>query len=329
MADSSVTNFADSSVASSKKRTTRQHLVPWIRSHLRRMPLEFLNILFNHDLLFWLIGIANKRVGFLESVFLVYPASEKYARAYVYPFRLRRVMWNPWPCGLLWQNGKLTVMFCISATDSQFTDFCNAQNIVHVANRMERIRALLQAHGKTFAGILPGVLYAKRIIREAPEADLTAHAVVQAIEKIARAENLAANTPIVVLGGRGFIGRRIMRMLAESDACSVDSADANGHASWPDDLTGKPVIVVNVTVNHALADYLECMAPGTVVINEVYPEPTPDTLQRLWRQSCVCYHVVGIHAHALPPFPEAYRGAIPCCAAWAADDINVVVRKLV
>jgi len=299
-----------------------------MRSHFRRLPLEILNIFINHDWLFWLIGAANKHIGLIEFIFLVYPASEKYASAYVYSRRLPKVMWNPWPCGLLWQNGKFGLMFCISATNGQFADPQNTENLQRVNERMEKLRQLLGANRKTFAGILPGILYAKRIINDAPEADLTAVAVSQAIDEVKAKESLGTDVPVIVLGGRGFIGRRVMKLLDKSTAFSIDSADDCDQNSWPNHLKGRRVIVVNITLNNAIRDYLDVFWPGTIVINEVYPEPTSDILNRLKDKNCSCYHVVGVHASSLPSFPAAYEGAIPCCAAWPSPNMKVVVRKL-
>ena len=299
-----------------------------IRSHFRRLPLEILNIFINHDWLFWLIGAVNKHIGLIESVFLVYPASEKYALAYVYRHRLPKVMWNPWPGGLLWKNKKLSLMFCISATNGQYTDPMNAENLRRVSERMEKLRQLLGAKRKTFAGILPGVLYFKRIIHDAPEADLTAVAVSQAIDSVRAKESLEANTPVIVLGGKGFIGRRVVKLLDKSTTYSIDSADGHDQKNWPNHLRGQRVIVVNITLNNAIKDYIDVIWPGTVVVNEVYPEPTPDILERLTSKNCHCYHVVGVHASSLPPFPATYEGAIPCCAAWPSPKMKVVVRKL-
>lgn len=299
-----------------------------IKLHARRIAIEMLNVFINHDLLFWLIGVINRRINLIESVFLVYPANEKYALAYVYQFRLPKVMWNPRPCGLLWQNGKLTLMFCISAANGQFTSQQNLEKLHCVAERMEKVRRLFGAKRKTFAGILPGILYAKRIIQEAPEADLTATAVVQAIESIMTKESLKAETPIIILGGKGFIGRRVIKLLDKSEVYGIDLPIGHKQDSWPDHLRDKRVIVVNITLNNAFKDYLDVIWPGTVVINEVYPEPTPDILERLRDKNCSCYHVVGVSAFALPSFPEAYHGAIPCCAAWPSPQLEVVVRKI-
>lgn len=297
-------------------------------SHCRRSPLEILNFLINHDWLFRLVGMANKRIGLIESVFLVYPASEKYALAYVYPHRLPKVRWNPWPCGLLWQNGRLTLMFCISATNDHYNDPANVEKIRHVSERMEALRQLFGANRKTFAGILPGVLYFKRIIKEAPEADLTAVAVSQAINLVKEKESLEFDAPVIVLGGKGFIGRRVVKMLDESTTYSIDSADGQGKNDWPAQLNGKRNIVVNITLNNAINDYIDVIRPGTVILNEVYPEPSTEIMEKFSAKDCQCYHVVGVDAMAFPPFPSAYRGAIPCCAAWPSAKMKVVVRKL-
>jgi len=300
-----------------------------VKLHTRRIAIELLNLLINHDLLFWLVGLVNKKVNLIESVFLVYPANEKYALAYVYPCRLPKVKWNPIPGGLLWQNGKLTVMFMISATNGQFTDPQNTENLRRMSDRMERLRQLFGARRKTFAGIVPGVLYAGKIIREAPEADLTAQAVAQAIDSVKVEESLGDDTPVIILGGRGFIGRRVIGLLKDSNVFSIDSSDGQGSKDWPNHLRGQRVIVVNITLNNALKDYLDVIWPGTVVINEVYPEPNSAILERLKNNGCSCHHVVGVQANAFPSFPAAYHGAIPCCAAWPSSEMKVVVRRIV
>lgn len=152
------------------------------KRHARRIAIEVLNLFINHDWLFWVVGLVGRSgIVKIQSVFLVYPASEKYALAYVYPSRLIKAHWEPWPAGILRQNGKLGIMFAISATNDEFLDDKNSDNLRYLARRMERLRQLFGATRKSFAGILPGVLSRKGIIAEAPEAELTASAVAQAI----------------------------------------------------------------------------------------------------------------------------------------------------
>lgn len=298
--------------------------------HVRRLALEVLNLLLNHNIVFVTIGIFNKRFHFLESIFLVYPASRKYAEAYVYEFRRVKVEWSPWLSGLLIQNGKITLMFSISATNGQFSNENNDQKLRNMSNRMEEIKNLLGANRKTFAGILPGVLYAKRILREAPEAELTAEAVAQAISLVKVSEKLH-DIPIVILGGKGFIGRRVLKLLGgvSEKVISIDLVDGKTKQDlWPNHLKGEKILVVNITINNAMSDYLDLMWPGTVVLNEVYPEPNKEVIDALTFNKCKCYHIVGVSASAFPPFPAAYKGAVPCCAAWPSLEMKVVVKGM-
>ncbi len=155
-----------------------------LRRHCRCLILEIVNLIFNHDWLFALFGKLNQKWRLIESVFLAYPATEEYWKAYVYSYRLPKVKWEPWLAGLLRQNGKFAVMFVISASNGQFRDPANEKSLRHVAQRMEYLRQLFAAQRKTFAGILPGVLFGKRIIRETHEAEVTVKVVEQAIEKV-------------------------------------------------------------------------------------------------------------------------------------------------
>jgi len=319
----------ETDVAPPQRRVTKQYgLWEAIKSHCRRIPLEILNVITtDHDWPFKIIGWFNKRIGLVESVFLVYPATEDYALHYFYPFRIKKHPWKPGPFGFAWQNGKLIAMFAIAATNGMYTDPANTANLKLICDRMEELRVLLGARRKTFAGILPGVLYFKRIIREAPEADLTAQAVSQAIDRVKAMESLGRDTPVIVLGGKGFIGRRVVKMLNGAVTSSIDSADGQTKKDWPVYPEGEKVIVVNITLNNAIKDYIDMIQPGTVVINEVYPEPNHEILAKLLAKGCCCYHVVGVEAKAVPSFPSAYRGAVPCCAAWPAPDMKVCVRK--
>ena len=292
-------------------------------SHLRRLPIELINIFFNHDWLFWLIGLINRRIGFIQSVFLVYPGNEKYSASYLYKGRIAKAEWEPWPCGVLWQNRRLTVMFCITAHNGQFTDPVNTDKLKAVVARMQRLQELFRTKAKTFAGVLPGILYGKRLVRQAPEADLTAVAVASAVSLVKRLESLQPGTPVIVLGHRGFIGRRLVKLLDLDCVYGVDRAEP-----WPEQLRGQRVVVVNITLNGAINEYLDLMWPGTVVLNEVYPEPVPEVVARLAAKNCPVYHIAGVAGYAMPSFPEAYAGAIPCCAAWASPDLQAVVTKL-
>jgi hypothetical protein len=302
-----------------------------LRLSLRRLLLESLNFFFNHDWVFQMIGVVNSYLHLIAGVFLVYPATEEYASAYLYPERIKKLTWTPWPCGVLWQNGKISLMFCITANNGQFA--ANQDRLRLVVSRVEELQSMLKVPRKTFAGILPGVLYQKRLIKEAPEADLTATAIMRAIDRVKEEEVLCSDIPVIILGGRGFVGDRVYKLLVQKLGISlVHSIDLprgrRSQSDFPDHLVGKPVIVLNITLKNELIKYVDRLWSGSIVINEVYPEPTSDVLEDLRGRGCVCYHIVGVNGSAIPSFPAAYKGAIPCCAAWPSPQMEVVVRKI-
>lgn len=296
-----------------------------VRAHGRRMAVEVANVVLNHEVVFRAIGAVNGRAGVVESVFLVYPGSEKYALAYGYRRRIERQRWSPWPTGVLLQNGRVTLMFAVSSHDEHYLAEPNRDALGSLANRMEHLRVLVGARQKTFAGVLPGVLASHGILTDPPEGDITANVVAQAVREL-RTQALRG-APVIVLGGRGFVGRRLVALLSpDMQVHSVDATD--GEDSWPDHLDGQPVLLVNVANRRALGQHLHRLWAGMAVLNEVYPEPDPDTLATLTLRGIPVHHVVGVAARAIPAFPAAYQGAIPCCAAWPSEDAQVVVRHL-
>lgn len=300
----------------------------FFKSHIRRLFTEFLNLFFNYNWLFWLVGLVNKRVGVMGSVFLAYPANKDYSDAYTYRWRAKTMEWNPKPIGFFRQNGKIGVKFAISADNGQFSDPANKDKLRRLVERMERLRELFYAKHKTFAGILPGILFMRRLVRETPEADVTVEVVKQVIGKVKLLEGLSRDTPVIVLGGRGFIGRKVVVSLPAGTVHSVDIAGNNGHDHWPSHLQGKQVLLVNISVNSALSQYIPLLWPEVVVVNEVYPEPSDEVAEQLRDIGCHCYHIVGVKARAWPSFPGGYQGGIPCCAAWQSRDMEALFKRI-
>ena len=56
--------------------------------------------------------------------------------------------------------------------------------------------------------------------------------------------------------------------------------------------------------------------------------PSADEIVFLSDIGIQVYDIVGINARALPRFPRAYAGGIPCSAAWNAPDMEVLLSRL-
>lgn len=193
---------------------------------------------------------------------------------------------------------------------------------------MERLRRTLGAEQKTFAGILPGLFHKHGIINHPPEADTTADIVAASIERLVEENAGHPFDDVVLLGGAGFIGTRLAERL--HDRFKVHIADT----AVPDSIAeAEPVfragcVVVNLASARALDGISDWLGSGSIVLNEVYPEPDEAVIRQLSKRGVRCFHVAGVEAKAFPPFPRAYAGAIPCCAAWSSAEAVPKVREL-
>lgn len=273
-----------------------------------------------------MLGRINRHWCFIRTVFLAYPASDNYADPYCYDFQLDDCKWNPRISGFLRQNHKLGLMLVISATNSDFLEPANRENLRAMVKRVERIQSWLSIPQKTFAGILPGVLVANRMLRESIERKVTVRAVILAEERVRAQEDFPSDTALIVLGGRGFIGRALIKQLTDREVYCVDIA--NGFDVWPAHLRGLPCIAINVTTKAVLNEYLSLFWPQLVLLNEVYPPPDDQEILQLQRAGITTYHLVGVQAQSWPAFPADYAGGVPCCAATDSEELAVIVKKL-
>ena len=224
--------------------------------------------------------------------------------------------WRPQPFGFYIQNGKLGLMFGVSSTESDFRNQVNFISLQGMADRMDEIQEMVGADHKAFSGILPSVMKRSGIKTDVtPEA--TVMAVTEATINLMNMESIPDSTAVYILGGHGYIGKRVIGELSDRGiiVLSVDTSSGNaGLTSLPDSLPKKKHLVVNIA--------------RTVVLNEAYPEPDTETIASLKEVGCHLYHVAGVKAKACPQFPYAYRGGIPCCAAWPSPDAKVNVMRL-
>jgi hypothetical protein len=266
----------------------------------------------------------------------MYPASEKYALDYVYLWYAKKIKWNPGLGGIFRQDGKWGLTFGIMATEKEFRDLAYNDQLKQLYDRMERIKNMVSADQKTFAGILPGLMTSRGILNGHPsvERKTTVATVQLAIEQVIKTRGLPDDAPVLVLGGGGFIGTGLSGNNGNNRFCYVDLADQEKFLRFKESYQGQPVIVLNLTKKGGLTEYVPHFWPGVIFINEVYPEPSKAEVEALKSKGAVCYHIAGIKAKAWPAFPRGYQGGIPCCASFLPEKLGdgafeVIVREMV
>ena len=301
-----------------------------VKRRIRRLFVLSINLILNNRMVWALVGIINKRFPIIKTVFLAYPANHKFATEYVFDSMLEQTRWNPWFTGFFIQNGKIGIQFAISSTEQDFRDEKNIENLRILWLRMNYLKSLLEADQMTFAGILPGIFYKKNIIHNLPiELDVTVKAVKQAVFKAIRELNLPDKTPILVLGGKGFIGNKFVAEMSDREVYCVDKQDMESPSI--EDILKKvkeKIIILNVATQKALEENLLYFNEKVIIINEVYPEPSPQLTHSISKKGVTLFHIIGVKGKSFPNFPRAYRGGIPCCASWDNDNLEVKITQL-
>lgn len=303
--------------------------------HLRCIAAVVTTYLVGNEVFLRLIGVINRWVlrGGITGVFLLYPARKEYADALAYRWHQRQFAWHPALVGLYRQNGRRGLIFGIPDLEDDLRLAGNGDNVLDLQKRMERIRSLVGADRKIFAGILPSLF----MRLNAPDAqleqqrDLTARAVMSALDQVSKLYAHDRTTPILLIGGRGYIATSVLALCAGRNVRSIDQGEFDVFRQIANEQRGGPLMVINLAKSGALSEYADHFWPGVVVLNEVYPEPSGDELAALERAGAVCFHVVGVAGSAWPAFPRAYRRGIPCCAALPAPgdtEVTAIVTRL-
>ena len=307
----------------------------WLRRHLRCIAALFSSYVLGSSAFLHLLRIVNQRLlgGRIATVFMFYPATQAYADAVCYRWHQRRFSWRPGLIGVFVQNGRIGLNFAIPNTENDFKDECNVANVVALMHRLDSIRIAVGAAHKTFAGILPSILTGLGVEDRdiAVQRNLTARTVLAAIDWVISKQRLAATTPVLVLGARGYVATEFLRLAGERPLLAIDVGEMATFRDFARRRRGYPLLVVNLTKKGALSEYLCYFWPGVTVLNEVYPEPSLHELRALESLGANCYHIAGIRAVVWPPFPSAYRGGIPCCASLPLRDdepVEVVIVPL-
>lgn len=308
-----------------------------LKRHGIRLGVMLLGFGLGRPWFYSLLGFFNKHFfnRSIRSVFLLYPAHEKYTQAYTYLWYARRYKWQPILLSIFRQNKKWGLTFAISATERDFYESKNRDQLRSLIIKMESLRQRIGADQKTFAGILPGLFVSREIMEgsESPEKRTTIRAIQQALEYVKQTEGLSKETPVIILGGAGFIGKAFAETDQSNNYYPLDINSREYFIGLVEKFFGRPLILLNLTKKGALSEYIPYLRPGAIVLNEVYPEPSKTEVAAIKAKGASCYHISGVKGKAWPSFPRGYEGGIPCCASFLPDreeggSCEIIVRKL-
>lgn len=297
-----------------------------IQASIQLVFSEIFSLGFCLSVLCWIVRI---RYGDrLSTMTLFYPANRKYIESVTFNWYAKRAKWKPKFGGLFVTEKGCGLIFAMGALEEEFAHPANRARLLDIHERMEQLAERLGIPSVAYSGVLPSVLAKAGVHREPIELTRTAHWIVEASEIIRKECRLPEACPVVVLGAAGYLGRRVVSLLSQSRPMNVlveidpEHQDARCHGSeMLTKLQGAPVLVINISRRDVLERYIDCFWKEVVVLNEVYPECSPDGLRRLKTKGIRYFHIQGIRAWSIPNFPGAYRGAVPCCAASAANSV--------
>lgn len=291
--------------------------VTTVRSFVRRFALVATTAVLSSSPVLAFIGLVNERLlgRRLATATLFYFADGRYLESVTFPWYARYRRWSPVLAGVFLQRHSGGLICVAGCTEEMFSQPEHREEMRAMYERMEKMARLLRVTAASYAGVLPSEI-AKMGVRRSPiEIERTVVWVDQALSEVLSRSELPDETPLVVLGAAGFLGKRVMERLASSRKANIHPVDVHIQPlAWP---RGR-IVLINVSRGQALSRYVDLLEPGSVVLNEVYPEATTDVIEDLRRRGVRYFHIKGVAAQAFPAFPRAYAGAVPCCAASAA-----------
>jgi hypothetical protein len=301
-----------------------------IRAHIQRITVVVLSALSRTWLPFVLVGAFNRVFPTFVSVFFCYAGNKRYATHYSYPACRRFLLWFPSTIGVFRQGQRWGLICAAPVTEAEFTDPKNALHLRRLLSRILRIKMLLGVDQLSLAGILPNVLRSHCLhhVGSNVDRDRTAEIVRRAFHEVRREHFTNRHHKVVLLGGAGRIGREVRKRL-EADGIHIvviDSALPTMVAFR--DLGTVSMILVDVSRHGVIQRYIRELPEGTVILNEVFPEPSRDVVKQMKSSNIVAYHIAGIRAEVYPSLPHGYRNAVPCCAIHSDEIGEVVLTRI-
>lgn len=274
---------------------------------------------------------ANTRIGFSlirlllkpKGIFLCYPVEARFADHFASRRRQQKSTWDPYLIGLMRQGTASSLVFAISATEEDIRNRASFEQLRDLVHKTENLRRYFGSHRVAMAGILPSVLRARRLRSTGIEVEVTCIAVANAVLSLLSSLETMPLT-VVVLGGKGYIGRSLVQELRGRQLglplVSVDKGDEL--------FNYRNGLFINCTIPGFIEQNYSLFPSGSVLLNEVYPAPSPDAVSSLEANGVMVFHVAGLAGKVFPHMPGEYKDAVPCCAAFPGNEGNVIVKRV-
>ncbi len=292
-----------------------------------RKSLVLLSIVFlSNPLSLLILGLLNRiLLTPVTSLFVIYPASQKYVDYYGFKFLQPHLKNIPVICGLYFQGGTPGLIFGISGTEA---DFEKPGFLTALKRNSDRIARWLGVSSTRYSGILPSAMQRKGVLEPqelARRSGLVGRVVILAEEEVRQQLSMNQGTPVVLLGGRGSVGRQLKRqlLLENRTVYTVGRRD-----ELPEVLRGQQVILIDVARKGALEKIIPQLWEGVVLLNETYPAPRAKVIRDLGEIGVPVFHLAGVKGFAFPEFPGAYSGGIPCCGMNEGGVIRPLLKYL-
>jgi hypothetical protein len=210
-------------------------------------------------------------------------------------------------------------------------DSANTENLNRLLGRLETIRRVTGARQISLAGVLPSFLQRSDEHSHGGTSytDHTPEAVYQAIRWVRKKHFHSVPHKVVLLGGAGRIGRHVRERLAGDgiETVVLDLVAVSVRELVPDTATG-PILFVDMSRRDVIERYVHDLLPGSIVLNEVFPEPSRRVLESIKARNVPVIHISGVKTEVFPPLPFGYSGALPCCAIHSPASTELVLSQL-
>jgi hypothetical protein len=287
----------------------------FLKQFLIKTTSLFFIILSELKIFYFIIGFLNKRLHFIDSVFLCYSGNSSYANYYTFKFSRNWQKWRPTPIGILYQGKKWGLVVGSPMSEKEFTNKNNNDDLFLLLNRTTEIADLIHAKKITLAGILPSYLDKINFEVKGNDNRLTALTVYHSYHSLINSEFSGESVPAILLGGNGSVGKILQTIFQDHKNYNFFVIDPiGGLPSLPEKIINQKCILIDVSRYKAISQYVDDLWDGIVILNETYPEPPKKLIRKLKSKGIKTFHLCGVNGRIYPSLPHGYRDSVPCCA---------------